>query len=592
MKNMLGKATYRSKTLLVLLMTIILLSSFSLILIHSINQISKVSSEISQNTIPELMWITHWEEELHIKKHIVEQSLLNGLSLPDSYDSYATEAYTNLQDEYGTVPESIEYIKREMDLLDFKIHNNVHGLQSFGDQEAVEKYLHEQYLPHLFEINEEIQGIKHSVNNSFKAHSNHFSDIINQSLWLLLFITIGAVTVSFIAAYRISASLTNPLESMVSKVDRIASGEYGLAINASEQVELKQLTASINQMSMSLKDSFETILNDKVFREQILNSLPVGIITVDERNSDISYNQAANNLLNTTDSAHYENDGFWGIFNSKQIIQNVKMPFYTTHAEYSLLVSQSVLNNQSGDIIGRIFYFIDITETEELEKRIRHSEKLAIVGELAAGAAHEIRNPLAVIDGFLSLMNQSFSDSVKQQYHIPLLLRELDRINSIIEEMLLLTKPSAPQLKETYMDDVINDILPLIQKSLKNQQIEITIDLHREQLLLDGKQMKQVFHNLIRNSIEAIEGKGKVSIYSKLDESCYQIYLEDNGKGIPSYLQGSIFHPFLTSKDSGTGLGLTIVQRIIDSHNGQIDLVSSSPKGTVFIISLPLNDEK
>ncbi|WP_332695047.1 sensor histidine kinase [Halalkalibacter lacteus] len=590
MKTILKKITFRSKILLVLLMTTLLLSCFSLILIQSINQISNVSKEISHSTIPELMWITHWEEELFIKSYIVEQFLLNDLccKLIESYDSYATESYSKLQEEYGSVPKSIESVKREIDLLDFKIQNKVQGLISFGDQSAVENYLRGQYLPQLYEISGKLQGIKSKVNDSFKEHSNHFSLIINKSLWLLLFVTIGAIIVSVIAAYRISASLTGPLESMVSKVDRIASGEYGLSLRASEQVELGQLTASINQMSRGLKDSFYTILHDKNFREQILNSVPVGIITVDERNNDISYNYAANTLLNDRSTSTIENSVFWEIFNSKQIIQNVKVPFYTLNEEYSLLVSQSVLNNQSGDMIGRIFYFVDITETEELEKRIHQSEKLAVAGELAAGAAHEIRNPLAVIDGFLTLMNQSLSELEKQQFHMPLLLKELDRINSIIEELLLLTKPSAPLLKETFLKDVLNDILPLIRKSLNNEQIEFTIDLHKERLLLDEKQMKQVFHNLIRNSIEAIGGKGKMSIYSKVDESCYRIYLEDSGQGIPTHLQGSIFHPFLTSKDSGTGLGLTIVQRIIDNHNGEINLVSSSSKGTIFVITLPL----
>jgi two-component system sensor histidine kinase AtoS len=590
------KISFRSKILTILLLTTILLSSFSFILIQSIEQISNVNNEINEQNIPELVWISYWEDEMHIKGNIVEQFLLNDLccDLVDTYNSVTVTTQNHLLSEHTAVPpESIEYLKTEILLLDFKMKNYVQGLISFGDHVAIRNYIERQFLPHHREISSKLQQAKENVLMSLTDHSNNVSTIINQSLYLLLFLTIGTVIISFVSAYRLSGSLTKPLEEMVQKVDRIANGEYGLTIQSSEQVEFQKLTGSINQMSTKLKDSFHKIIMDKIFREQILNSLPVGIITADEETKNVTYNYAANHLLKE-DNPEYDtqNRMFWDILHSKKIIKNVKVPYYSRDAEHALLVSQSELRDQHAKVIGRIFYFVDITETEELEKRMHQSEKLALIGELAAGAAHEIRNPLAVIDGFMSLMNQSLSETDTKKFHMPLLMKELERINSIIEELLLLTKPSAPVFNEMILEDVINEILPLIMQSVANGKVDIQVDLEPIPLQLDIKQMKQVFHNLIRNSIEAIPKKGKLSIYSRKIEDQYQIFIEDNGPGIPADLQDVVFDPFLTSKENGTGLGLTIVQRIIDNHKGKIKLLSSSEKGTVFSITLPINGDK
>jgi len=257
-------------------------------------------------------------------------------------------------------------------------------------------------------------------------------------------------------------------------------------------------------------------------------------------------------------------------------------------SEYVLLVSQSPLYDQHKQTIGRNFYFIDITETADLEKRMHQSEKLAVLGELAAGAAHEIRNPLAVIHGFLTLMKKSFTEQEQQKYYIPLLLNEFDRINSITEEMLMIAKPGSPQFKEVTVCDIFSEIPDFYKHSPIGHELTFNINLDRTRLFLDEKQIKQVMYNLIRNSSQAMSGKGTIKIYSELNKDYYHLFVEDTGPGIPKNIQKAIFDPFLTSKDTGTGLGLTIVQRILENHKGNIQLFSSSELGTTFLISLPL----
>lgn len=595
-KKLVRNMSFRTKILTILLLLTLVLSGFSLILVQSIEDITQVSNKITRTNIPELFWLSQLEEELSVKEYIVESFIENDFccNMVEDYQSYDSEGYDGLEED--SIPKTLSNFKKRVDLLDFMIVNNVQGLLNYNDKEAARDYIHSNFIPQLNTLKSEIQAAQEDSHSKLNRHSNTFSDIIKSSLWLLLLVTIGAISLSIFVSYRISASLTKPIETMINKVDRIAKGKYGLKLYTTDQVELQQLTHSINQMSYRLKESFNTIMNDKIYREQILNSLPVGIITINDKTSEISLNTSAIKMLKTNEvqvkefiSFHgdFENERFWGILLSKETCKHTKVPFNTPEGRLFLLVSQTELLNQHHEVIGRIVNFIDITETEELEKRMYQSEKLAVVGEIAAGAAHEIRNPLAVVYGFLSLMNQSFSEQNKNQYHLPLIMKEIERINVIVEEMLLLSKPGAPIKKETYLEDVLGEFLPLIIQS--SEEIEFNIQLDRILLHVDSKQLKQVFHNMIRNSIEAMGGKGTITIYSNVTEDAYQILLMDNGPGIPSTILNTIYDPFSSSKENGTGLGLMIVKRILENHQGGIELYDTSEKGTTFLIHLPLS---
>ncbi|MDQ0253007.1 signal transduction histidine kinase [Evansella vedderi] len=341
---------------------------------------------------------------------------------------------------------------------------------------------------------------------------------------------------------------------------------------------------------------YDQMSNEKNYQEQILNSLPVGIITVGSIPSEIFLNSTAETLLNCNKTKinqlvteeQIKNKEFWSIFSTEENFQNIKVTYISHDETFLLLVSQSQLYNQHQNPIGRIFFFIDITDTSEMETRMHQSEKLALLGELAAGAAHEIRNPLTVVHGLLSMLKKSFSTEDQRKFHFPLMLSEFERINFIIEEMLMVAKPGAPKFKEGKIRDIILEITDLYRKSTANQQLQFNINIEDTTLMMDEMQIKQVLHNIIRNSSEAMNGKGTILFFSKIERDHYHFYIQDTGTGIPKEIQGQIFNPFTTSKETGTGLGLTIVQRIIENHNGNIQLHSSSGNGTTFVISLPL----
>ncbi|MBM7604934.1 two-component system sensor histidine kinase AtoS [Metabacillus crassostreae] len=596
MKKLLKTMSFRTKILTILLILTIILSGFSLILVQSIEEITQVSNKIKRTNIPELYLLNQWEKELGVKEYIVNDYLENNLccNLVEEYQAYTLDMEENMKDS-DTIPDSLSNIKKRIDLLDFMIINNIQGLIAFDDKPATREYFHSTFLPQLNELKQDIKTSKKQTISQFDGHSNQFSTIIKSSLWLLILVTAGAILMSIIVSYRISSSLTKPIETVVNKVDKIANGEYGLTIDSTEQTEFNHLTNSINQMSVKLRESFNTIVNDKVYREQILNSLPVGIIRITDDPQEMTSNSTAANILNMDnkeidnkclENIEELNEEFWKILSTKAITSHTKVLFVTEQGAKHLLVSQAELKNQQQQVIGRIVNFVDITETEVLENRMHKSEKLAVVGEIAAGAAHEIRNPLAVIHGFLSLMEQSISNENKEQFHIPLLMKEVERINTIIEEMLLLSKPGAPNKKEVFLEDVLKDFLPLIIEATEN--VNFSIDLNRMPLNIDAKQIKQVFHNLIRNSIEAMDGKGNLSIFSVVQNNFYHIFIKDSGQGIPKHIIDNLYEPFTSNKENGTGLGLMVVKRVIENHNGHIELHETSTEGTTFLISLPL----
>jgi len=235
---------------------------------------------------------------------------------------------------------------------------------------------------------------------------------------------------------------------------------------------------------------------------------------------------------------------------------------------------------------------IAMPETFEPDEKLYLREKLAIVGELAAGMAHEIRNPLTSIRGFLQLLQHRYNPEGPEREYFQIMLEELDRINNIIKEFLSLAKPSQPQLKITDINELISETLLLAeQEALMNEvMLKFIKGENLPLVFLDPAQIKQVILNIISNAIHATGPGGQVEITSHVDleENMLVINIKDNGPGIPPEQLPKIFDPFYTTKEQGTGLGLTLSQRIIEGHGGKIKVSSRVGEGSCFSIYLPL----
>lgn len=247
------------------------------------------------------------------------------------------------------------------------------------------------------------------------------------------------------------------------------------------------------------------------------------------------------------------------------------------------------------DLDGDVLISIkDVTEFKMIEQAAFQSDKLAILGKISASIAHEIRNPLTSIRGFIQFLRADLTSLQKQEY-ADIILSEIDRANQIIHEFLNSSKPTAPIKTSLPVSRLIDEVMPLFQSEalMHNSKVEtgpIEEDLKVE---VDIRQMKQVLINIVKNALEAVEERpdkeGWVRISARRDGDWALIMVEDNGTGIDPAVIPRLFDPFFTTKQEGTGLGLPLSYRIVKNHGGKIDVQSVCGLGTTFIIRLPVN---
>ena len=234
-----------------------------------------------------------------------------------------------------------------------------------------------------------------------------------------------------------------------------------------------------------------------------------------------------------------------------------------------------------------IIFGRDISERRKTEELLRHSDKLSVLGELAAGIAHEIRNPLTALRGFIQLLQ---TENFENKRYLDVMMAEIDRINFIASELLLLAKPQAHHFKRHDLYFLLHSVIKLLepQTNMDNIRICLTLNAPIPFIYCEEKQIKQVFINLIKNGIEAMPEGGDLFISISLPNSDQvQIQFIDQGCGIPEELIPRLGEPFYSTKEKGTGLGLMVSQKIIKEHHGQLTIESEVGKGTVVSIVLP-----
>jgi PAS domain S-box-containing protein len=245
------------------------------------------------------------------------------------------------------------------------------------------------------------------------------------------------------------------------------------------------------------------------------------------------------------------------------------------------------VKGDKGEIEHIVIISRDISERKKAEEILLQSEKLSIVGELAAGVAHEIRNPLTTIKGFIQLFKrENGADEIND-----LLLSELARIETITSEMLTLGKPQAVQLHRTNLRDLVENTLELLSPQANMENIQFNLCVEDSSFFITGEknQLKQVFLNILKNAIEAMPEGGNIHInLQKRDESECVLSVQDEGCGIPEELLPRLGEPFYSLKEKGTGLGLMICNKIIKQHHGSITYQSKAQEGTLVEIKLPL----
>ena len=257
-----------------------------------------------------------------------------------------------------------------------------------------------------------------------------------------------------------------------------------------------------------------------------------------------------------------------------------------SHEDLELLANFA---NQAAIALQNARLYEDMKKTQLLMHR---TDRLAALGSLTAGLAHEIRNPLVAVNTFLQLLPERFEDKEFREEFLKLTTSEVERITNLVTNLLNFAKPSEPKLSKTDVNEVIEKVIDFIRVTAKKKGVIINTKLEKiPQAMLDEEQIKQVFLNIFLNAIEAISNEGSILVTSRSIQKngleYVQVEIEDTGKGIPKRILDQIFDPFFTTKEKGSGLGLSISHQIVQEHNGFIEVESKLGEGTTFFVNLP-----
>jgi len=275
------------------------------------------------------------------------------------------------------------------------------------------------------------------------------------------------------------------------------------------------------------------------------------------------------------------------------ISQGVSMTHYETIRQredgelINVYYTVSPIRDQSGKIVGVSKIVNDVTAQKKLEKDMIRLDQMNVVGEMAASIAHEVRNPMTTVRGFLQLL-EGHENSAKYSEYIPLMISELDRANSIISEFLSISRTKITELVRCNLNTIIEHILPLLQVDAIREEKLVKSELNAIQdLRLDQEEIRQVILNLVRNGLQAMDKGGCLTITTSLANEEVVLAIQDEGKGITPEIMDKLGTPFLTTKEHGTGLGLAVCFGIAARHNSKITAVTS-PQGSTFFMKFKL----
>lgn len=368
-----------------------------------------------------------------------------------------------------------------------------------------------------------------------------------------------------------------------------------LSIYMIESIKEKQLLFDkVNQLSASYLNEVEKL-------QQFIDKAPLAVMMVDGDGVITQVNEECFRLFclqQGHDSAEsLKSNVYTEIFSPDakntpvmlldQALQGNSTTTFPQMEEDTMLIFTAVTlrDVMTHQVTGAALIGQDVTELSQLRDEIGRMERLSLVGQMAASITHEIRNPMAVIRGFVQLIQERSPQS--QHEYFKIILDELDRANMIISDFLSLAQNRALKMELASLNSSINDLVPLLNAdaNLRGQTLEIELCEELPHMPLNDREIKQMFLNLARNGMEAMEEKGVLRIRTECKTGEVSVHISDEGVGIPQEKMKHLFEPFFTTKTRGTGLGLPLCLSIAERHQGRIDVISREGEGTTFVVT-------
>jgi len=371
------------------------------------------------------------------------------------------------------------------------------------------------------------------------------------------------------------------------------SSQVGFVVDTFHEV-VSQLKEKEKELEVLRKQAEDRATAIEGYNENILQSVQSGVVSLDEEMKVTKINLAAAKILEIKGESvigQYHdvvlNKPITDFLQDKKVIERGEISYVTPSGKRIWLgLTLSPLKNNEGATIGQILIFTDLTHLKAIEAQMELRNKLSSLGEISAGIAHELRNPMGVIAGYTKLLSKKADDALRPT--VEAISREIVVMDRIISDFLTFARPVELNLADIDLKAIIEYCV--MATSRRRDDIDLQLDIDNLPLIKgDEVLMRQAFINLIQNSLEAMPQHGKLIIrVSSASGDFLDITVADTGHGISENVKDKIFLPFFTTKEKGTGLGLAIVHKIVISHGGSIH-VDSSEKGTVFRLRFPVH---
>jgi two-component system nitrogen regulation sensor histidine kinase NtrY len=418
----------------------------------------------------------------------------------------------------------------------------------------------------------------------------------------LLMVTLLIVFSAIWFGIRMARDITVPIKELAEATHRIALGDLNFRIDMQAGDEIGRLVQSFNQMTGDLQVSRSELEQRKKYMEIVLKNVAAGVISIDDRSIITTINTSAEQMLGVKGEAVLEKrfsevlekeyvEKIEELLNELKFSQRdsieKQLTIHLGGKSLSLLINLTTLKDEEGKPLGFVAVFDDLTQ-------LMKAQRVAAWREVARRIAHEIKNPLTPIQLSAQRLRKRYLEKLDQDGMVfdectRTIVKQVEELKGMVNEFSNFARMPASNPTPNHLNEIVRETLILFKEAHK----EVRFDFTPQDLPpfnLDRDQMKRVMINLIKNSLAAIDREGEIHVQTSYDPKLQMVRLEvsDNGCGIPEEDKGKLFEPYYSTKKSGTGLGLTIVNAIIADHNGYIRVRDNKPRGTTFLIELPV----
>ncbi len=365
--------------------------------------------------------------------------------------------------------------------------------------------------------------------------------------------------------------------------------EFTKTSQAWEQAYLL-LQARIVELNKELEQKNQELATTTEYLGNLLESISDGVIAVDLEDKINRFNRSAS-IISGYEPSEVLGKHFSEVFNRPFSNEENNEKTYQLRSKTGRLIPiaerNSFITDSNGNVIGKVKVFQDLSEILELKAHIQHKERLALIGEMSATIAHEIRNPLGGIRGFASFLQQDLAENDPKQRFVKKIMQGILTLENIVNDLLEYARPIELKLESRPIADLLFSSMEYL--SYDREKISILVECPPEiKANYDSLRMKQVISNVIVNAIQSIHNEGVIQIKVEQENKFIRIEINDNGCGIKPEILPKIFSPFFSTKEKGTGLGLALCAKIVEAHGGQIKAESIVGKGTTITIWLPV----